>query len=656
MKLSVIIVNYNVKHFLEQAIVSVLNACKDLDTEIFVVDNCSVDGSVAMLKDRFPYIHVISNQENVGFSKANNQAIELSKGEFVLLLNPDTLVAEDTFIKCVHFMESTPAAGAIGVKMIDGTGTFLPESKRALPTPWVSFCKIFGLSALFPKSKLFSQYHLGHLPSNENHEVAVLSGAYMFIRRIALEKAGLLDETFFMYGEDIDLSYRLLKTGYKNYFFAESTILHYKGESTKKGNLNYVKTFYEAMIIYAEKHFSTGNANIYTFTINLAIYFKAALTVASQLFKNGWLPIFDFAVSYVGIYFLKELWENKIMHDNDYYNEVFVFFFIPVYVLTWLLFAFLSGAYDKPIRTINIIKGIGIGTLVLTAVFGLLPNELRFSRAIILMGALWVTLSFFANRFFYQIFNQDESVFREENKLKIVIVGEVIEATRVLTLLNESGKSFTFIGFVSPLSESFGIEPAPYVANLNNIDLLCQLLSIDEVVFCNKNVSAKNIILTMEKIKTNPCFKTVPENSNSIIGSNSKNTMGDLYSIDSDLKIGQATGRRNKYLFDLSLSFLFICFFPFYLICFKKAWSVLLKDLCLVIIGKKTWIGYIPMGGVPLYRLPKLVPGVFNLLSDDQFVDISQELGQKINLLYAREYTVYSDLLLIWKRLVRKNI
>jgi GT2 family glycosyltransferase len=283
MDLSVIIVNYNVKHFLEQCLHSVLKAAENISAEIFVVDNHSADGSVQYIPEKFPGIHFIANAENVGFSKANNQAIRLATGKYILLLNPDTVVEEDTFEKVIAFMEQHPEAGGLGVKMIDGKGNFLPESKRGLPTPWVAFYKMFGLARLFPSSKRFGKYHLSYLDENEVNEVEILAGAFMLLRKSALGKTGLLDETFFMYGEDIDLSYRILKAGYKNYYFPETTIIHYKGESTKKGSLNYVKVFYHAMIIFARKHFSNGNATLFTTLIHLAILFRAFLSVSRRI-------------------------------------------------------------------------------------------------------------------------------------------------------------------------------------------------------------------------------------------------------------------------------------------------------------------------------------------------------------------------------------
>ena len=206
-KISIIIVNYNVRYFLEQALLSVQQAVQNIDAEIFVVDNNSVDDSVEMVKERFPSVHLIANTHNPGFSAANNQAIHLATGQYILLLNPDTVLEEDTLDKTIAFMDTHPRAGGLGVKMIDGAGNFLPESKRGLPTPFVAFSKAFGLSKLFPNSETFNRYHLGYLDKDKTHEIEILAGAFMLMRKKVLDEVGLLDETFFMYGEDICLLY-----------------------------------------------------------------------------------------------------------------------------------------------------------------------------------------------------------------------------------------------------------------------------------------------------------------------------------------------------------------------------------------------------------------------------------------------------------------
>lgn len=282
MKLSIVIVNYNVKYFLEQCLLSVISSGSGLDMEIIVVDNNSSDDSVEYISSRFPNVKIIANKDNPGFSKANNQGIRIAKGEYILILNPDTVLGENVLKEACSFMDATPEAGAIGVKMINGYGEFLPESKRGLPTPWVSFCKICGLTKLFPKSRVFGKYHLKYLDENELHEVEILAGAFMMVRKSAFDKAGLFDEAFFMYGEDIDLSYRIVQAGYKNYYLPVK-IIHYKGESTKKGDMRYIKAFYQAMYIFFKKHYP-GYGTLYSFFIKLGIYVRASISAIGSMF------------------------------------------------------------------------------------------------------------------------------------------------------------------------------------------------------------------------------------------------------------------------------------------------------------------------------------------------------------------------------------
>ena len=282
MNLSVIIVSYNVRYFLEQCLKSVIQASHALDVDIFVVDNCSEDDSVSMVQTRFPEVKLIINTDNKGFSKANNQAIRLSESDYILLLNPDTVLEEDALIKTLHFMETHPGAGGLGIKMIDGYGHFLPESKRGLPTPWASFCKMSHLSQLFPRSAYFNHYHLGNLAENETNQIEVLAGAFMLLRRKVLDHIGLLDEDFFMYGEDIDLSIRITKSGSFNYYFPEARMIHYKGESTRKGSLNYVRVFYGAMLIFARKHFGGKNERLLSLVILPGVYSRAGLAMISR--------------------------------------------------------------------------------------------------------------------------------------------------------------------------------------------------------------------------------------------------------------------------------------------------------------------------------------------------------------------------------------
>jgi N-acetylglucosaminyl-diphospho-decaprenol L-rhamnosyltransferase len=279
--LSVIIVNYNVKYFLEQCLCSVRKAIEKIDGEVFVVDNNSTDGSIEYLQPKFSEIKFIVNKENEGFGKANNKALSVAKGKYILFLNPDTIVTEDSFGNCISFFESNKNIGALGVKMIDGKGIYLKESKRGFPSPWTAFCKLSGLTALFPHSKIFSKYYLGNLSEKENQVIDVVSGAYFIVRKETLDKIGGFDEQFFMYAEDIDLSYRIQQSGFLNYYLAQTTIIHFKGESTTK-DLRQVKLFYKAMKQFVKKH--SGRSAPYSAMIEIAIWLRAAITLMENLF------------------------------------------------------------------------------------------------------------------------------------------------------------------------------------------------------------------------------------------------------------------------------------------------------------------------------------------------------------------------------------
>lgn len=270
-KLSIVIVNYNVKFYLHQCLHSVQRALAGINAEVIVVDNASTDGSLDELTLAYPDVVFIANTDNKGYAYANNQAIRQSHGEYVLLLNPDTIVGGEVFDTCVSFLDTHPNVGAVGVRMLRADGSFAYESRRGLPTPLTAFYKMVGLCSLFPKSKFFGKYYMRYLDENEAARIEVISGAFMMLRRSALDEVGLLDETFFMYGEDIDLSYRLLLGGYSNYYLPCS-IIHYKGESTKKTSFRYVRNFYNAMLIFYDKHFAKKHRWL-TLLVRMGIYF-----------------------------------------------------------------------------------------------------------------------------------------------------------------------------------------------------------------------------------------------------------------------------------------------------------------------------------------------------------------------------------------------
>lgn len=285
--LTVVVVNYNVRPFLQLCLHSATQACKLISAEIIVVDNASSDESEAMVQKHFPEVSFVANKVNVGFAKANNQAIRMAKGRYVLLLNPDTIVPETAFAEMVTYLDGNPTVGSLGTRMVDGAGRYLPESKRGIPTPWASFCKMSKLSTFFPKIKSFNHYYFGWIDQHEVADVEILAGAVMCLRTSVLDKVGLLDETFFMYGEDIDLSYRIIKEGYRNVYLGTTTIIHFKGESTKGFSWNYYRNFFGAMDIFRRKHFNHRGEAISKYFIQAGILFFAMLKISRKLFSKS---------------------------------------------------------------------------------------------------------------------------------------------------------------------------------------------------------------------------------------------------------------------------------------------------------------------------------------------------------------------------------
>ncbi len=646
MKLSIIIVNYNVKYFIEQCLHSVFKALKEIEAEVFVVDNNSVDGSCSMIKDKFPRITLIENKKNEGFAKANNIAIRESKGEYILLLNPDTVVQEDTFENCIAFMDAHTEAGALGVKMINGKGNFLPESKRALPTPLVAFYKISGLSYLFPKSKIFGRYHLGHLDKDQTHEVEILSGAFMFIRKAIIDKIGVLDERFFMYGEDIDFSYRIINAGYKNYYFAGTTIIHYKGESTKKGSLNYVIVFYDAMMRFAEKHFSKSNLWFFSVVIRLAIYLRASLAILKRFFKQISVPVLDCLLIYAGYLVIKPWWESIKFEPGGKYPEVYIHVIVPGYIVIWLLCLVFTGVYDKPLKIGKIIKGIGIGTLLILSIYALLPLNFRFSRILIILGAIWSVISLSGFRYIMHLLNIKSFKLGEIQKKRIVIVGNNNEVNRVKQLLLQTHINPDILGFIS----NNMIDSPEYLGNLEQLEDIVSIYRAEEIIFCAKDITSQEIIdhmLNLSHIDIE--YKIAPPESLSIIGSNSINTSGDLYLININA-INKPSNLREKRLFDLITSLILLILIPILIFFIKNRINALL-NIFRVMFGSNTWIGYYYHQGIKTDELPKIKKGILSPVDGLEKKNVPEELKERLNFMYAKNYQFTNDLNIIFRGL-----
>lgn len=621
--ISIIIVNYNVRYFLARCLDSIFNADhQGLTLDVFVVDNASVDGSVEMIREDYPQVKLIASEENLGFAKGNNLALRQMQSRYALLLNPDTLIEEDTLRICYDYMESHPEVGALGVKMIDGTGKFLPESKRSLPTIWNSTTKLLGLADLFPKSKLFNSYALGHLDENETHDIQVLCGAFMFMPTEVLDKVGLLDEAFFMYGEDIDLSYRILKAGYKVHYLPETKIIHYKGESTKKSSLNYVKTFYGAMSIYVQKHYQGTTGKLLAFMINIGIMLRAGLSVLRRSLQRLLPVVTDAVFLLIALFYFGQFWASYRYRDPDYFSHASFNQNILTYaVVLPLALAFLG--YYKKYTWVKRLQGIVLGGIISLAIYALLPESYRSSRIILIFAVLISILSTFLTSLFFHK--------RKEDEKKIIIVAQEDHAAEILQNLDRLNVPYQHLGNVQPDENLDG----NYINNITALDEVVRVLKADEVIFHAEDMSMKSIMNQMVKLGSKVRFKIAGDDHLSIIGSNSKNNAGELYSIGVEYNLADAYHIHIKRSFDFLASLGCILLSPILL--FANGFKIVayFKHMLEVLIGTKTMVGYVEPSS-SYKNLPLIKQAIIPIAIDS-------EQPREVNLIYARDYSVWKD-------------
>ena len=543
-------------------------------------------------------------------------------------------------------MDSHADAGGLGVKMVDGTGHFLPESKRGLPTPGVAFCKVFGLSRLFPKSKTFNKYHLGYLDKDKTHQVEILAGAFMLMRKKVLDEVGLLDESFFMYGEDIDLSYRIIKAGYHNYYFPDTRIIHYKGESTKKGSLNYVFVFYNAMIIFARKHYSQKNARLFSLLINMAIYFRAFLSISSRILKNAVLPLLDASMLYAGLAIIARILEQQVIYPwGGHYPIELYLFAIPAFISVWMISIYYSGGYDKPVSLWKSFRGLASGTIIILVVYALLPENFRFSRSLIIAGTALGLVALSFSRILLHFLRINGYRLNASNSKRFAVVGEAPEVQRVADLLQKALVKPGFIGIIN--SGMAKEDKSDYLGNLSQIKDIINVYAIDELIFCAKDMPAENIIDQMSALQhTEVEYKIAPPESMSIIGSNSIDTAGDLYVIDIN-SIGKFQNKRSKRVFDVGVGLLLLASYPATVFITGHPANYL-RNIFKVLLGLKSITGYHPMEQHD-HKLPDIRSGIIfpTDVLDVPNPDI-QTIG-RLNMLYSRDYRIGNEFRLLYK-------
>ncbi|MEP6674598.1 MAG: glycosyltransferase [Ferruginibacter sp.] len=639
MKLSVIIVNYNVKHFLEQCLCSVIKACKNIEAEILVIDNNSSDGSEIYLTSKFPSVLFTWNKENTGFAKANNIAVSHAKGDYILFLNPDTILSEDCLEKSLIFFQSHPNAGAVGIRMIDGAGNFLKESKRAFPSPFTSFTKLSGLSKLFPHSKFFNRYHLGHLSETNNQEVDVLAGAFMMLPKKVLSEVGSFDELFFMYGEDVDLSYRIQVAGYKNYYFAESSIIHFKGESTKKGGLNYVRMFYNAMSLFVKKHYSGSSAGLFNFFVQAAILIRAIISLAGKFLKFIGLPLIDAAIILLSFWTTKLWWAAYIKKQANYSPNILLIAF-PVFTFIFLVAAFFSGLYDRGYKQRQLNRSTYIAALVLFSSYLFVPADFRFSRGILIFGIAeaFVLMSFLRWFFVRKNILIDSTVPNEQRQT--VVVANEKDFVIVTRLMQEAHMQERVLGRVS----NNGVS-GNSLGSLLQLPSLIKTYAIREVIFCEDGLSFKEIIDMIGILPKNIRYKFHASGSSSIVGSNNKDDIGESISIDKKYIIASAVQKRNKRSLDIGTAVLMLLSFPVHLLLQKKRLRFF-TNIINTLIGKNSFVGYAALSK----HLPVIKKGVLTSTGLPAFLNnLPEESLAVSDEWYAAEYSVYTDIQKIWR-------
>ncbi len=570
--ISVIIVNYNVREFLEQCLNSVQRALNNIPSEIIVIDNASVDGSVPVIRQRFPDVILIENKENKGFSAANNQGLEIARGQFIVLLNPDTVVQEDTFVKLLEFFEKTPDASAATCKILNPDGTFSVDCRHSIPTPLTAFWKVVGLSRIFPKSKIFGRYNLTYLDENSLYPVEAISGSFMMMRREIVKKVGKLDEDFFMYCEDIDYCHRINKAGGKIYYVPNSQIIHYKGESTKKNNLDYVITFNRSLYKFYKKHYQKK----YVYPFKWLIFLGTVLRGLFIFIKNNlelYYPIL-LDLTLLNVVLFVNFWIRYTLkgsfHLSDFFNQYIIINGITtvVYFLSALFFE--SVSRDR----LSILKIIKANLMAFTFVSALtfFFNQFAFSRLVVIVSAVGSVLLMALWRIILRARRRKttSALSRDYFLKRTVVVGNDKETKQLLNKLQSYvSSSIKILGLVALKAKDVGksLNGIPVVTSLENLPEYIRLNRVDLVIFTTHNLSFKSILNTMSQVQ-NPRveFKMVPGHLEFMIGKSTIERLDSVPLVDIEFAYGKPFNKMVKRIFDLSLSFgLLILLFPYHL-------------------------------------------------------------------------------------------
>lgn len=532
-----------------------------------------------------------------------------------------------------------PEAGALGVQMIDGSGMFLKESKRSFPSPLTSLYKLSGLTRLFPHSKTFAKYYLGNLDETQNHEVDVLAGACIIIPKNIIENLGGFDESFFMYGEDIDLSFRIQKAGYKNFYFAETTVIHFKGESTKKGGLNYVRMFYKAMSTFVKKHYGGSKAGIFNFLIQFAIIVRAFVSAIGRFIRWVGMPVIDAGVILLSFWLIKLLWNTYVKQQVDYSPNMLIIAF-PIFTLIYLGASYFSGLYDNGYKQSRLNRSAITAIIVLLAGYSLLPESLRFSRGILVFGSIMAYSLITFLRWLLvrvKVLEKDKTNGQE----KTIIAGTPQEYARAYKIMQRCGLHKKILGRVAVNGEG----ETNLIGNIGQLMQLVNMYPVRELILCEGELSFKKIIELVKSTTGHIRIMFHAMYSESIIGSGSKNIAGKYVAPHSNFKLGSPVNKRNKQLADTIISVIFIITFPVHLLRQKKP-NRFFRNVSDVFLTHKTWVGY----SSSLKNLPLLKPGVLTVTGRPAFMNtLPQKSLLAADIWYAANYSLWRDVQIVWK-------
>ncbi|MDP2301270.1 MAG: glycosyltransferase [Ignavibacteria bacterium] len=653
MDLSIIIVNYNVKEFLQNLLHSISKATTNISSEVIIVDNASDDGSIELLQEKFPLVKLIINKENLGFSKANNVGLKLAKGKFILLLNPDTIVQEDTFEKMINFFNENSEVGLAGCKILNPDGTLQLACRRSFPGPWTSFCKASGLSTLFPNSRLFARYNLTYLDENKSYEVDAISGSFMMIRSEVYEKIGGLDEIFFMYGEDLDWCYRVQKSGYKVYYYHSTQIIHYKGESTKRSSFDETKVFYEAMHLFVQKHLASSF--LVEIILRTAIIMRKFISFIAKK-KLVFISLFlDFIFFNISLLIAEKTYES--FRDWRGFPDFSLSIVYTIPALLQITTSAFLGVYKK--EHIGVLKNIGAiiaGFFILSSITYFF-KDFAYSRGVIII--LYITLLIVLSlwRIVLKMIYRMGVPALELSASKALIVGSNHSALELANKLKSKTSSlYSYIGLISLSRKEINqeINGLTVVGSIENIKKVIHEHKINEVIFSSDELSYNSMMQIVSQCQNeNVEFKLVGGDLDFLVGKSSVNLLNEVPLIGISYNISQPVNRFLKKMFDLIVSmFLVMFFFP--LIIFSKrnqgAYSLkaLIQQVPQVLIGKKSLVGPKSLKFDSILYLGK--PGITGLwLTEGD----NEENNEKLDIFYAKNQNIWLDLEILGKTISR---